>query len=90
MQRDPVVSKASELLRLGFMPSASEIRNGKVCTLLHSSINSASLMTTPVGPLDCRYSDRGCEAEGRVNVPQMLPASAHIKDTRMECCITDV
>ncbi|KAI0806103.1 hypothetical protein BC629DRAFT_1282845 [Irpex lacteus] len=29
MQRDPAVSKASELLRLGLMPSASEIRNGK-------------------------------------------------------------
>lgn len=31
MQRDPVVSKASELLRLGLMPSPAEIRNGKVC-----------------------------------------------------------
>ena len=30
MQRDPVVSKASELLRLGLMPSPSELRNGKV------------------------------------------------------------
>ncbi|KAI0090249.1 hypothetical protein BDY19DRAFT_939199 [Irpex rosettiformis] len=29
MQRDPVVSKASELLRLGLMPSPSEVRNGK-------------------------------------------------------------
>ncbi|KAI0346178.1 hypothetical protein BDW22DRAFT_1352201 [Trametopsis cervina] len=29
MQRDPVVIKASELLRLGLMPSASEIRSGK-------------------------------------------------------------
>ncbi|KIJ52598.1 hypothetical protein M422DRAFT_26172 [Sphaerobolus stellatus SS14] len=29
MQADPVVSKASELLRLGLMPSASEIRAGK-------------------------------------------------------------
>lgn len=30
MQRDPVVSKASELLRLGLMPSPSELRAGKV------------------------------------------------------------
>ncbi|THG96203.1 hypothetical protein EW026_g5580 [Hermanssonia centrifuga] len=29
MQRDPVVSKASELLRLGLMPSPSELRAGK-------------------------------------------------------------
>lgn len=31
MQRDPVVSKASELLRLNLMPSPSELRQGKVC-----------------------------------------------------------
>lgn len=30
MQNDPVVSKASELLRLGGMPSPDELRNGKV------------------------------------------------------------
>ncbi|KAI6025583.1 hypothetical protein F5J12DRAFT_808951 [Pisolithus orientalis] len=30
MQNDPVVSKASELLRLGLMPSPDEIRGGKV------------------------------------------------------------
>lgn len=30
MQQDPIVSKASELLRLGLMPSAQEIKNGKV------------------------------------------------------------
>lgn len=29
MQRDPIVAKASELLRLGLMPSLDEIRNGK-------------------------------------------------------------
>ena len=32
MQKDPVVVKASELLRLGLMPSASEIKAGKVLT----------------------------------------------------------
>ena len=30
MQKDPVVSKASELLRLGLMPSPAELRAGKV------------------------------------------------------------
>lgn len=30
MQNDPVVSKASELLRLGKMPTPDELRNGKV------------------------------------------------------------
>lgn len=30
MQNDPVVSKASELLRLGAMPSPDELRSGKV------------------------------------------------------------
>jgi len=29
MQRDPIVTKSSELLRLGLMPTASEIRAGK-------------------------------------------------------------
>lgn len=30
MQRDPIVAKASELLRLNLMPSLDEIKNGKV------------------------------------------------------------
>ncbi len=30
MQNDPVVSKASELLRLGLMPTPEEVRSGKV------------------------------------------------------------
>lgn len=30
MQRDPIVAKASELLRLDLMPSLDDIRNGKV------------------------------------------------------------
>lgn len=30
MQNDPVVSKASELLRLGLMPSPQEVKDGKV------------------------------------------------------------
>lgn len=33
IQRDPVVSKASELLRLGLMPSPDELRAGKVSYL---------------------------------------------------------
>ena len=34
MQRDPIVSKASELLRLGLMPSAAEIKGGKVRSIV--------------------------------------------------------
>lgn len=34
MQRDPIVAKASELLRLDLMPSLDEIRNGKVCLVV--------------------------------------------------------
>ena len=30
MQNDPLVVKSAELLRLGLMPSASEIKAGKV------------------------------------------------------------
>jgi hypothetical protein len=33
MQNDPVVSKASELLRLGLMPSPEEVKTGKVIKL---------------------------------------------------------
>jgi hypothetical protein len=33
MQRDPIVAKASELMRLDIMPSLDEIRNGKVSKL---------------------------------------------------------
>jgi NADPH-dependent 2,4-dienoyl-CoA reductase/sulfur reductase-like enzyme len=42
MQNDPVVSKASELLRLGLMPSPEEIRAGK--DLLSVDISSASTL----------------------------------------------
>jgi len=40
MQNDPVVSKASELLRLGLMPSVEEIKGGK--DLLSIDISSSS------------------------------------------------
>ncbi|KAF7985675.1 hypothetical protein HWV62_2223 [Athelia sp. TMB] len=40
MQNDPVVSKASELLRLGLMPSPEELRAGK--SLLDVDISSAA------------------------------------------------
>lgn len=33
MQNDPVVSAASELLRLGLMPSPDELKDGKVFVL---------------------------------------------------------
>jgi hypothetical protein len=40
MQNDPVVSKASELLRLGLMPSPAELREGK--NLLSIDISTTS------------------------------------------------
>ncbi|ESK86596.1 rhodocoxin reductase [Moniliophthora roreri MCA 2997] len=42
MQNDPVVSKASELLRLGLMPSPDEIRDGK--DLLSVDVSSSSAL----------------------------------------------
>jgi len=33
MGNDPVMSKSSELMRLGFMPSAEEIKNGVVSSI---------------------------------------------------------
>lgn len=36
MQNDPVVSKASELLRLGLMPTPEEVRAGKVRRIFFS------------------------------------------------------
>ncbi|TFK91389.1 hypothetical protein K466DRAFT_482810 [Polyporus arcularius HHB13444] len=41
MQKDPLVSKASELLRLGLMPSASEIKGGKDILTIDISTVSA-------------------------------------------------
>ena len=37
MQNDPVVSKASELFRLGLMPTPEEVRFGKVNSLFWRS-----------------------------------------------------
>ncbi|KIM84275.1 hypothetical protein PILCRDRAFT_818616 [Piloderma croceum F 1598] len=44
MQNDPVVSKASELLRLGAMPSLDELRNGK--NILEIDISTVSSKLT--------------------------------------------
>lgn len=40
MQTDPLVAKASELLRLNLMPSLEEIKNGKVSLSLESCVSS--------------------------------------------------
>lgn len=71
MQRDPVVSKASELLRLGLMPSASEIKAGKVRS--HVPTSPRSHLTTNVhwrivlsGLIDDRYPDGRREGEARL------------------------
>jgi len=43
MQNDPVVSKASELLRLGAMPSPDELKNGKDILQIDISTAGAKL-----------------------------------------------
>ena len=43
MQNDPVVSKASELLRLGLMPSVELIKAGQVCQLVSITMSENSL-----------------------------------------------
>ena len=42
MQNDPAVIKASELLRLGLMPSVKEIKSGKVCTMSQGDLSKLS------------------------------------------------
>ena len=44
MQNDPVVSKASELLRLGLMPSAEELKSGMASVSLLRIIPSHALL----------------------------------------------
>ena len=40
MQNDPVVSKASELLRLGLMPTPEELKEGKVSLYVSKDLNN--------------------------------------------------
>lgn len=55
MQADPVASKASELMRLGKMPSASEIKGG-VVRANSTAYPSLNLMRLPAtGPAHHRY-----------------------------------
>lgn len=51
MQSDPVVSKASELLRLGLMPTPEEVEGGKVTT------NPLALVTKRHLIDNCRHQD---------------------------------
>ena len=44
MQNDPVVSKASELLRLGLMPTAEELKSGKASVNLLRILPSHALL----------------------------------------------
>lgn len=53
MQNDPVVSKASELLRLGLMPSPEEVRAGKVKRFLASIPGPEILMELCIGFAFC-------------------------------------
>lgn len=53
MQADPMVAKCSELMRLGVMPTASEIRAGKVRIMGQDGIGLTH--TLSVGPIGNRY-----------------------------------
>jgi hypothetical protein len=54
MQRDPIAAKCSELMRLGLMPLASEIKAGKVrCDDPHHSHDRS--LTAITGPAYDRY-----------------------------------
>ena len=50
MQRDPLVAKASELLRLDLMPSLDEIRNGKVSLKVYPPFWLPTMLTGPEYP----------------------------------------
>ena len=60
MQKDPVVSKASELLRLGLMPSPAELRAGKVSLLNKEGYIP---LTVAAGHSVRRYPDSQLESE---------------------------
>ena len=45
MARDPAVSQASELMRLGKLPTATEVRNGKVCGCAATLVSYALMPT---------------------------------------------
>ena len=45
MQRDPIVAKASELMRLDIMPSLAELKAGKVRFVEANGKKGGTLMT---------------------------------------------
>lgn len=62
MQKDPVVGKASELLRLGLMPSPAELKAGKVreplvesfVTRVHLTITSQDLLSVDIQTVNAK------------------------------------
>lgn len=63
MQADPIVSQCSELLRLGLMPSASEIKAGKVCCADPTHWHGRDL-TAPSGSAYGGYIDHCGQSKG--------------------------
>lgn len=62
MQKDPVVSKASELLRLGLMPSPAELRAGKV-SLSQQQVHAHRSQESPGHP-NHRHPDGQLKGKG--------------------------
>ena len=56
MGNDPLVSKSSELMRLGLMPSGDEIKAGKVLLKLFPFVN---LLTSLQSPLEVSLAGPG-------------------------------
>ena len=62
MQRDPIVAKASELMRLDIMPSLAEIRGGKVG---HSPVNITGMVANGWVEYIGYRPDQGLRLEAR-------------------------
>lgn len=85
MQRDPVVSKASELLRLGLMPSPEELRAGKVSShVLLEWEMAESDFSSSAGPAFRGHRERCIQTEGRVKHQQYPACDSKIEHWILE------
>lgn len=67
MQADPLVIKCSELMRLGQMPSAQEIKNGMVSPLQSEQLLVLSNDPLAQDPLTVDISS--AQAKAKLNLP---------------------
>lgn len=84
MQRDPIVMKVSELMRLGLTPSAEEIKNGKVWIILISpSENGIWTCSYSLESIDSGYFIHSFEnkIDMNINTPSFIPINILISNT---------